>query len=203
MQLYNLFEFSPKDHIYKLNKKIIPSVTQILWEWQKVGTRYINRYTGASIDADVFEYAGMRGTAVHKAYPLILNKTLDWRSLSDEIIGHCEQFQSWMDEFRPEIRMIERPLYSTLSWFCGTFDIFCRIGSDFYLIDVKTGGINDLQLVAYEYLIQANYPDLYSGKLKKFFLLIKKDSFQFVPMSNPKLKMRDFMAHHSVYMQHQ
>ena len=202
----NKLKFLEDGHIYLWNKKRVWSVTQIIGAWLKIKVNgyigaefYINTFTGATVNAQVFEAAGRFGTDVHKAvfYHITASEGLDWDKIKEEypeLLPPLWAFLSWEDHFKPKYHMdlIEQPMYSDPkdedpdgNNYCGTPDIPCTIKRVFTIPDLKTGMFDDApsQLSAYEKLIRAN--DGYRGKIVKSVISLpkKKGLFRYIPFT--------------------
>lgn len=170
--------FNKKLHEYQWGGQVVPSVTQALSEWIRIGIVggfYVNTFSGQAIPARLFEHAADFGTAVHKAAGFILRGELDWGAMAPELIGPCLQFEAWRRDFAPDISGVEGRLYSQGYGYAGTYDLLISEGSRKWLIiDIKTGG-HDLagpQLAAYEQLLRE---DGVKGIIRRAVLYLPKD----------------------------
>ena len=130
-------QFDPKRHIYKLDGKIIPNVTQIINELipiqYKPGDWYLQR-----------------GSAVHACAALIA-KDVDFE-FDQRISGQVGAIRKFFREVQPEVLAIEKMLYSEQYRFAGTLDLFIKIDRKYCLIDYKSSISIDrlgLQLAGY------------------------------------------------------
>ena len=186
-----MLTFNEKDHQYFVDSNPVPSVTQVINEWNKVKISgswwYISSFTGAAIPADTFETAGKIGTAIHRMSEYHLNGELDLESLDPDLLDVLTQFENWFNETNPEIIMVEKPLYSPKFHFAGTPDIICRIGKRIAVVDIKTG-MYDMagpQLAAYAQLFKEE--EKYRGRVDRYVLRLPKNGkkHKFVKMDNP------------------
>ncbi|MHC4493886.1 MAG: PD-(D/E)XK nuclease family protein [Planctomycetota bacterium] len=93
----------------------------------------------AGVPAPVLYRAGARGTAIHKAIPLLLDGTLDWSTVDDRIVGHVEQLALALDELKVEAWNCEAPVYSRRLRLAGTPDIWGPARCRPTVVDAKSG----------------------------------------------------------------
>ena len=189
-----MFEFWEDGHTYHLDDEIIPSVTQILNEWQKVKVGgsfwHVNTHAGAVIDADTFEKAGDFGTAIHKACKLILSGDLDWDGIDPDLISPLRQFEKAVDDLKLKALWVEVPMHHKRKKIAGTPDIIGNINLTRQLscVDVKTGSyaLAGPQTAAYCDIFK-NYAN-YKGMMARFVLYLPKDGspYKIIPLKNSK-----------------
>ena len=137
--------FNPESHIYLLNGKAVPSVTQIIKPL----------YNYDAVPLALLQRKGEFGTAVHKAVELHLYGSLDEESLTPELQGCVDAFKGWCADYSKEFdidsALIERKLLHEKLLYAGTADLVFDGQS---VIDIKTRdyypAVDPLQLVAYE-----------------------------------------------------
>lgn len=149
-----MLTFSEPDHRYEYNGVRVPSVTQIIGCWLRVGDMYVNVFTGATVNAQMFEDAGLWGTSVHTMIDFYLDNDLDQESLSDDLRKILHRFTQWLCEMKVEVLSHEQRLYSRKYKYAGTYDIKAKIDDRLWVIDVKTGdySLAGPQLAAYAQL---------------------------------------------------
>ncbi|MBU1308798.1 MAG: hypothetical protein KKE30_04600 [Gammaproteobacteria bacterium] len=133
--------FNDDTHIYYVNNRRVPSVTQIIQEFFP--------FNGGGLAA---ERARIFGEAVHKAIELKIKKTLDESTVDDAVRGYLNQWECYY----PTDCIREVRLYSKKYNFCGTIDEIRRDA----VIDTKTGQYSPthrLQIAAYRYLWNENF----------------------------------------------
>ena len=117
------FEFDPIKHIYRLDGKIIPSVTQILNELvpiqYKAGDWYLQR-----------------GRAVHAAAAFIA-RGIDF-DFNEQIAGQVAAIRKFFAEVKPDVKFAEERVSSRLYRFAGTLDLYAKIKNRYCLIDYKS-----------------------------------------------------------------
>lgn len=121
-----MLEFDAETHTYKLNGKVVPSVTQVI------------RAVLPERPVDEF-YLG-RGRAIHHGCRLLDEGRLDWSTVAPEIEPRIRAWQNFRVDlcgYRP--CAIEQPLGSEALQFAGTLDrVFERQGADWTLMDLKS-----------------------------------------------------------------
>ena len=110
-----LFEFSEKDHSYKINGIIVPSVSQVL--------EPLNNFS--VVPAAIMANAISWGSNVHKTVELYLNADLDEENLDPHLKNVLEQFKAWDDKwsFSGNDWIIEKPCFHPGLKYAGTPDI--------------------------------------------------------------------------------
>ena len=136
--------FDKENHIYTVDGKIVPSVTQILdlLSYEEFG----------KIDKSTLEYASKRGTAIHEA-----TESLDL-GLETEVDAETEPYvKAYMDftrDYKPTWLGIEEMVYHPEFEFCGTID---RIGRQ----QVHRDGHQDYIISRQTRLHKGLYADIY------------------------------------------
>lgn len=129
-----MIEFDEEKHIYTVDGKVVPSVTDICSP--------ITADHYGSINSAVLEMASRRGTAVHEATELI-----DLGSMPDddpEIDGYINAYLDFLLDYQPKWEYIEWIGYFDDFWdgervqYCGTVDRAGYVGKEFWVLDIKT-----------------------------------------------------------------
>jgi hypothetical protein len=187
-----MLTFDDKDHIYRWNGEISPSVTQVIGEWREIviyGVHYfVNVYSGDVISAERLRVAQEFGKAVHKAAFFLLKGTLDWDSLASELISPLKEIQRWASEHSVRPVLLETPLHSTQYAFSGTPDFVGYLRRDKHLsvVDYGTGafGMKGPQTAAYVQLYREYARDL--KPIKRYVLHAPKTgAYSLIPQENP------------------
>lgn len=100
------FTFQEDEHIYRLGSRVIPGIHEILGD------------AGFEFPSGNMEL----GTAVHLATELYDLGTLDWKSLSDEVLGYLMGWIKFRDELGFVPVRIEEKLYHPIFLFAGRLD---------------------------------------------------------------------------------
>lgn len=147
-----MLQFDEEEHVYTWNGKVVPSVTQVL---KTVGLS--QSYEG--VNPERLRIAGERGTKVHKTIELWNAGTLDWSTVDDEVGVIAMGYDSFREDFGWKHCQGELKGYSKKYGFAGTMDELGVIGTDWWIIDYKTGYRVDVsaifQLAAYRLLLKA------------------------------------------------
>ncbi len=139
-----MLEFDEAAHEYRLDGRIVPSVTQVLKPL----------YDFSGIPPEVLERKRQLGTAVHKAIELDIAGTLDPDSIAPELDGYLMAWAQFKAAgFRPQFSELR---LASKSGFAGTLDLICTQGPDVWLLDIKTTAAHSpvmaLQTAAYAQL---------------------------------------------------
>jgi len=116
------FTFEPTEHIYTLNDRHLPSVTQI------VADVYGNDYT-----ADEFHLN--KGSMVHRAIELYLQGVLNEKTVDERIRGKIEAGKKAIKELNLKPAVIEKPMYHKILMYAGKPDV---LTADSILVDWKS-----------------------------------------------------------------
>jgi len=187
-----LIEFNEEKHIYTIDGRVIPSVTDICSP--------ITADHYGSINSAVLEMASRRGTAVHEATELI-----DLGSMPDddpEIDGYVNAYLDFLLDYNPKWEYIEwvghyKGEYDGLE-FCGTVDRAGRVGDEFWVLDIKTTAsptkenyiATCCQTRAYEMMLETNH------LCKRKILYLKKDgSYRLIDCEEKEEEMGLFSLH--------
>lgn len=166
-------------HIYRVRGEIFPSSTQVLAEYIKTEiygeTWWIHTPTSSAIADHIMEKGRQIGNAIHKiAFYILMGKGIEEDTLNPILIGPYCQIMQFVDKYKPEAILCEKPLVSRRYRYAGTPDLFANIKGKSSLIDIKTGvgSLVGPQVASYEKLIHENE---YKGVIDKYVLRIPKD----------------------------
>ena len=126
----HLIDFDEEKHIYSVDGRQYPSVTDIC-------SPITSDHYG-SINAAVLEMAYRRGTAVHEATQLI-----DLGAMPDddpEIEPYIEAYLDFLLDYKPQWEYVEHIGFcDRLEYgYCGTVDRAGRVGNEYWVLDIKT-----------------------------------------------------------------
>lgn len=159
--------FYPKSHQYRIDKKIIPSVTSILglidksrpllvWA-ENLSRSYLKNFTGAELTEEIIEsavkqYAQKRDDAADTGHQVhdwisqfILAKINGTNipevnsSMPGEVINGINGFVDWYNSHDVDFCESEKIVYSKEYNYIGTFDVLMYVDGEFVLGDFKTG----------------------------------------------------------------
>lgn len=120
-------EFSEERHEYRLDNKILPSVTQVL----------APLYNFDHVPADVLEHKRQIGNAVHKAVELSIHGTLDHATVDPAVQPYFDAWNAFRrlvhwDAQQTEVRV------SHPAGYAGTADLVVRVDGLWWLLDIKS-----------------------------------------------------------------
>jgi len=165
------FAFDETTHTYRLDGKVLPSVTTILKPL----------YDFSAVPRDILERARRFGNAVHKTIELYLNDDLDEDTLDEPLYNCLLAFKLWQSDFYEyEITPsdnIEQIGYHQKLLYCGTPDIETKT----VIIDLKSRKCNPeidgMQILAYDHMTG-------TGQRDNYVLELKQDaSYVFTPLN--------------------
>lgn len=121
-------EFDEEKHIYTVDGKQVPSVTDIC-------NPITSEHYGA-INAAILEMASRRGTAVHEATQLI---DLGVMPEDDpEVDAYVNAYLDFLLDYKPKWEYIEYIGFNEDMNYCGTIDRAGQVGNEFWVLDLKT-----------------------------------------------------------------
>jgi len=159
-------ELNEEKHQYYIDGREVPSVTQIL--------DLLSYDTYGQIDKGTLEYAARRGSDIHEA-----TQDLDL-GLPCEVDGETYPYLSAYCDFTRDYygishHMIEQAVYDEEFGYCGTIDRLSRVGSQVWLIDIKTVGSPN-RLTYIKLCLQTwMYKHAINTECHRYGLFLKKD----------------------------
>ena len=152
------FKYDDKTHLYFLNNKAIPSVTEI------IGT-VLPRYNTGN------DFYLNKGKALHKAIALILQDNLDETTIDERLAKKVAAGKKAIQELQIQPILIETPLCHKTLGFAGTPDVLDKSGR---LFDIKSSH-EELTVIPqlggyYELLVHNKY------KVKEINELVLQDN---------------------------
>ena len=122
-------DFDEKKHQYKVDGKVVPSVTEILEHLTAPGYGKVN--------PAILDEAKERGTAVHE-----LTEAIDLgfppEYIDPAIEGYAVAYLRFLDDYEVEWDYIEHRFYEPKMGFCGTIDRVGKIDGLDCVLDIKT-----------------------------------------------------------------
>ena len=140
-----MIEFDNEKHEYKVEGKVIPSVTQIIY--------------------DIFPFKFGNDFAMKKGkngHHILEIWDKEYKDISDVFTKlYLAAWQKFLDDFQIKFQpdWIEMPLYSKTWGFAGTLDRLGDINEKLTIIDIKIGQNSKtyaLQTIAYSLLVEEN-----------------------------------------------
>lgn len=154
-----LIEFNPDTHVYTVDSRTVPSVTQVI----ATDTRFCD------------EFSRQRGTGVHAAIHFFEEDDLDESSLDPAIRPYFEAYRKFKNESGFVTLASEQIVYSATFDYCGTLDLYGLLNGRRVIIDCKSGVVPktvDMQLAAYKFAMKEMGWKVETG----FSLQLKSDS---------------------------
>lgn len=139
-------KLDPATHIYTLNGKVVPGVSEIMKavgltkDWSGVDTFYRDR-----------------GTVVHACISMFLKGTLDESTIDPSAVPYFEEFKAWWSQNKQPWIASEISLYSEKYGFAGTIDFVTeKVIYDFKCTKSPEHFTNEIQGAFYRVLVQEN-----------------------------------------------
>lgn len=187
------FTFEPETHTYRLEGRVLVSVTQVLNEWREAkvyGKRFLVHTTsGAAIDGEVMDNAATFGKAVHEGAKLILTGEIDWNTVDEALIPPLMEFMRWTEDYKVKPVHVEEPMYSERHGVAGTPDLIGTVNGFRHLdiTDIKTGLVNEAvgpQVAGYEIIFRER--EKYRKPIVRHELILPRDGspYRFNALTN-------------------
>ena len=187
------FTFDPIKHEYRLDGRVLPSVTQILKPLRDF----------SHVDPVKLERAAKFGDAVHLATALDDRDDLDESSCHPDVLGCVNGWRKFKSETGFEVEHVELALCSSTLYYAGTLDrvgIMKRYNDNVQgkrvLIDIKTGSwlyaTIGLQTAAYRSLWNEHHPD--SKIVPRFSVRLFMDGTYKLDAWDDPMDSKTFMA---------
>lgn len=172
------FDFDPIAHVYRLDGRVIPSVTQLL---KPIGPDL------SAIPRDVLERKRALGQAVHLACELDDKGELDEASTDPQVMDYVQSWRAALKALDAEVVLNEFQAYHPVHKFAGTLDRVLRLRStgENMLTDIKTAAEASpswgVQLEGYRLLIDAQRVTVQ----RRAAIMLSPTKFQVVSYSDP------------------
>ena len=164
-----MIEFDEETHTYKVDGKILPSVTTI--------TSILSNLEYKDIDKEILQKAAEKGTKIHKA----IENYIDWNDYELE-----KQYEPYMLQFKKALKLekfepIKSEFKLTDGEICGTLDNMSQLGEYRIIIDYKTTStihkkLLEAQFGGYKKLTDANHINID----KWYGLFLTKTGYKFI-----------------------
>jgi len=171
--------FDADAHIYTLNGRRLPSVTQVLQQLEALD----------GIPADVLEHARIRGQHVHEAMALLVRDDLDWSSLDAELVPYIEGGKRFLEESGLTVIASELRVACSRIGCAGTLDLLAHWRNSEALIDWKatfamppTVGP---QTAAYDRLYQSMFGGRSTKHRRRYCVQLKPNGYKVYPLTDP------------------
>lgn len=123
-------EFDPATHTYRIDGKVVPSVTQVLQEAGLIDTRW---YT---------DEARERGQNIHTITELWDRGTLKTSAVPEELRGYLAAWRKFLGDTGAEVVENECQVWNTLYMYGGTLDRKVIWNKCDWIGDIKSGAAN-------------------------------------------------------------
>ena len=141
------------------------------------------------------------GTEAHELFERMGNGE-DIGRVHTDFEGYVEQFQKFMDDFKPEFLMQEVTIWSNKHRYAGSFDAILEVGGETIIADWKTTKSIypevGLQLAAYRYADHIVRPDGNTTPIPNVsggaVLHIHPDSYELVPLRCDEAVFEHFLT---------
>jgi hypothetical protein len=120
-------DFDEAVHSYRLNGRVVPSVTQVL------------KLAGVVDDEWYDDASCLRGTYVHEATEMFDKGELDEETLDPVIVPYLGAWKAFLRESKAEIIDIEKRVVNEVYRYAGTLDRIAIVAKRLTVIDIKTG----------------------------------------------------------------
>lgn len=194
-------KFKAEEHVYLLDGKPIPSVTQILGQYVEAnigGIKYlVETSTGFSMQKSMMNEKADFGTAIHDACAIMLSgKELDLDKLHPDLETPMLAFYDFIQEYKVEAHIIEEPMVAKYDqvWYAGTPDLICSIYGAKFLIEIKSSpsacSMAGPQTSAYENLYRKTYRT--GENLRRGVMFLNQDKNKWILKALTSAKDRRF-----------
>lgn len=164
-----MIEFDEATHTYKVDGKVLPSVTTI--------TSILSNLEYDGIDKEILIKAAEKGTKVHKA----IEDYLLWNDYELE-----EKYQPYMLQFK-KAEKLERFITSKTEFkltdgeICGTIDNMSMLGEEVIIIDYKTTSTIHMNLLEAQFGGYKRLCDANNIQVEKWYgLFLSKTGYKFI-----------------------
>ncbi len=141
-------EFDENTHVYKIDGRQVPSVTQVI------------KNLFPFYEKKMADWYMQRGSAVHLAIHLMTDNRLEWGSVDPRILGYLHAFQKFCVETNYLPSLSEIRMYDGIIQFAGTADILLVDNEGrLILADIKSTitPVVNIQLGGYSCLWHKNF----------------------------------------------
>lgn len=188
-----MLEFKEEGHIYLLDGKQIPSVTEII---QKAG---VSNFEG--IPKTILERKAKLGKSIHKTLEYYDKGILDEENLHPTLKLYLDGWKLFLKQFKPEILMIEQKYYHPRYYYAGTIDRIVKFSDNYYVIDIKTGDENKshrIQTAAYKEMIEEQ-EQFKKIKIKRMIVYLVPEQYKITEHKNDREDLNVFLSCLTIY----
>ncbi len=188
-----MLEFKEEGHIYLLDGKQIPSVTEII---QKIG---LSNFDG--IPKAILDRKARLGKSIHKTLEYFDNNILDEEKLHPTLKMYLDGWKLFLKQFKPEIIAVEKKFYHNKFHYAGTVDRIFKFSDNYYIIDIKTGDENKyhrVQTAAYKDLAE-NQDEYKKIKFKRMIVYLIPEQYRIIEHKNDREDLNVFLSCLTIY----
>ncbi len=151
--------FDAEKHEYRIDGKIVPSVTQVLSSAGLIDDTWFN------------ESACTRGTYVAQATQFYDEDTLDYDALDEGLKPYVMAWERFLNENNAEIEAVEQRVCRHHGTYAGTLDRIIIMRGWRWVLDIKTGS-----KAAWHGLQTAGYADCLEGLFRRACIILRDDA---------------------------
>ena len=124
-------EFDAASHTYRIDGRVVPSVTQVLAPLEDF----------SRVPRDVLEAARIFGQHVHEACDLLNRGELDWLSLDPALTPYVEGWRRFIEESGAVVMASEFPVGHDQLGYAGTPDVLIQMRDRLWIPDIKSTAV--------------------------------------------------------------
>lgn len=166
-------------HTYRLDGRVVPSVTQVLGP--------LNDYS--MVPHDVLEAARVFGQHVHEACDLLDRGELDWSALDPSLVPYVEAWSNFLATSGAVVIASEQPVYHAKLGYAGTPDKVLAWGKrkTFVIPDIKSTAIVPPTVGPQTAAYARAYQSMYGGREPaRYCIQLREDgTFRTFPRTDP------------------
>lgn len=167
-------EFDSAAHIYRLDGRVVPSVTQVLSPLENF----------ERVPWDVLEAARVFGQHVHEAMALLVRDELDWGSLDPSLVPYILGGKRFLDESGITVIASEQRVSCKKLRVAGTLDLVGHWRNTEVLVDFKATAAMPRSVGAQTAAYDRLYTSQYGGKpRKRYGVQLKLNDYRVTPLT--------------------
>jgi hypothetical protein len=146
--------FNESDHSYRLNDRIVPSVTTVI----------NSIMPGWKAD----EWYKHKGRMLHRACQLLSENRLDWNSVDPVILPRVQAWQRFLKDSKAEVIATEKKVANELHQYAGMVDVLLVKSGQAVVCDMKSTWIPQVKIQLAGYVeCYPSFLDCFEKKLRK------------------------------------
>ena len=168
----NAPSFNDDGHVYTMQGRFYPSVTQII--------KHFGMVDYSQIHPAILEASCNFGKVFHQTSAMLDHGTLGFY---DPLLEPWMQaYRMFLSDFGPEFLLIEEAMASRMWGFAGTPDRVYAKDGKIGVYDIKTGSDQEataIQTAGYQVLIEENHPEF--KVRERFSLILSPNNYKIIP----------------------